>query len=269
MKKIFILFIVIGFTLVGCSQEPKNQISEPVAKNGADEQVEIETKSKTKMDLEFKDTEEINIFKKAVSDSKKESGIVNMTNPQYQFSIGEESYFLWITKDSGTIMNRKDTHTIYSLSSSSVKEVYDFVTEVVKEDWNISPAFTISKPGADGKDVTYGLRGIEGKLAIVDGQVIAGANNKQLFHFWGETPEKTEQLFNKKVKVIGTSKKTGETVTAFESSIGLPNEEIIKPPHHYAESVGYLNLSSKGIWKLDAYIENELFGSIVVDVQEK
>ena len=143
------------------------------------------------------------------------------------------------------------------------------LTEAVQEDWNISPAFTISKPGPDGKDVAYGLRGIDGKLAIVDGPVIARANNKQLFHFWGGTPEKTEQLFNKKVKVIGTSKENGETVTAFESSIGVPNEEIIKPPHHYAESVGYLNLPSKGIWKLDAYIEDELFGSIIIDVQEK
>jgi len=35
--------------------------------------------------------------------------------------------FLWITKESGTIMNAEDTHTIYSLSSSSVKEVFEFV----------------------------------------------------------------------------------------------------------------------------------------------
>ncbi|WP_078427551.1 hypothetical protein [Alkalihalobacterium alkalinitrilicum] len=140
-------------------------------------------------------------------------------------------------------------------------------TNAKEETWQVSPAFTISKPGPDGKDVPYGLKGIDGKLAIVDGPVIAGTNNKQLFHFWGGTPEKTEQLFKKQVKVIGTSKENGKTVTAFESSIGVPNEEIIKPPHHYAESVGYLNLPSKGIWKLDAYIEDELFGSIIVDVQ--
>ena len=138
-----------------------------------------------------------------------------------------------------------------------------------EEDWNISPSFSISKLGPDGKDVPYGLKGIEGKLAIVDGSVIAGTDNKQIFHFWGGTPEKTEQLFNKQVKVIGTSKENGKKVTAFESSIGVPNGEIIKPPYHYAESVGYLNLPSKGIWKLDAYIEDELFGSIIIDVQEK
>ncbi|MGE7767079.1 hypothetical protein [Peribacillus sp. NPDC096540] len=131
MKKIFILFIVIGFALVGCSQEPKNEISETVAENGSEAQTEIETNSKTKMnDLELKDAEEIDIFKRAVSNSKKEPGIVNMVEePQYKFSIGEETYFLWITEESGTIMNTKDTHTIYTLSSSSVKEVYEFVNK--------------------------------------------------------------------------------------------------------------------------------------------
>ncbi|MGE7186374.1 hypothetical protein ACQKKK_21105 [Peribacillus sp. NPDC006672] len=133
MKKIFILFIVIGFVLVGCSQEPKNEISETVAENGSEAQAEteIETNSKTKMnDLELKDAEEIDIFKRAVSNSKKEPGIVNMAEePQYQFSIGEETYFLWITEESGTIMNTKDTYTIYTLSSSSVKEVYEFVNK--------------------------------------------------------------------------------------------------------------------------------------------
>ncbi|MBP1933185.1 hypothetical protein [Ammoniphilus resinae] len=155
---------------------------------------------------------------------------------------------------------------VFVLSGCSTEKVD---TNAKEETWQISPSFTIPKPSPDGKDVAYGLRGTDGKLAIVDSPVIAGSNNKQLFHFWGGTPEKTEQLFNKKVKVIGTSQEDGKIVTAFESSIGVPNEEIMKPPYHYAESVGYLNLPSKGIWKLDAYIEDELFGSIIVDVQEK
>jgi hypothetical protein len=140
-------------------------------------------------------------------------------------------------------------------------------TNAKEETWQVSHTFTIPKPGPDGKDVPYGLRGNNGKLAIVDGIVTAGVNNKQLFHFWGQTPEKTEQLFNKQVKVIGTSKENGQTVTAFQGSIGVPNEEIVKPSHHYAESVGYLNLPSKGIWKLDAYVDDKLFGSIVIEVQ--
>ena len=56
-------------------------------------------------------------------------GIVNMTDPQYHFSIGEESYSLWITEDFGTIMNSKDTHTVYTLSSNSVQKIYEFVNK--------------------------------------------------------------------------------------------------------------------------------------------
>jgi uncharacterized protein YceK len=140
-------------------------------------------------------------------------------------------------------------------------------SEEIVEEWTVSPAFTISKPDSNGKDVPFGLIGVNGKLAIVDAPIKAGENNKQLFHFWEETPEKTEQLFNKQVKVNGISKEDGKTVTVFESSIGVPNEEIVKPPHHYAESVGYLNLPSKGIWKLEAYVEDTLFSSIIVEVQ--
>lgn len=105
--------------LVGCSQEIE---SEPTTKKNE------ETHANTK-DLELKELEEIDVIKKAVSDSKKEPGIVNMTNPQYRFSIGEETYFLWINEKSGTIMNTKDTHTIYTLSDSSVKEIFEFVNK--------------------------------------------------------------------------------------------------------------------------------------------
>ncbi|TDL82419.1 hypothetical protein [Peribacillus frigoritolerans] len=155
-----------------------------------------------------------------------------------------------------------------SENSSSVKQNNTPASsETTTKEWQVSPYFTISKPGPNGKDVPFGLRGVKGKLAIVDAPVKAGTNNKQLPHFWGGTPEKTEQLFNKQVKIIGTSKEDGKTVTAFKSSIGVPNEEVVKPPHHYAESVGYLNLPSKGIWKLDVYIEDNLFGSIIIEVQ--
>lgn len=121
MYKIFILFAIISLILVGCSQEIE---SEPTTKKNE------ETHANTKLiDLELKELEVIDVIKKAVSDSKKEPGIVNMTNPQYQFSIGEETYFLWITEKSGTIMNTKDTHTIYTLSDSSVKEIFELVNK--------------------------------------------------------------------------------------------------------------------------------------------
>lgn len=122
MKKIFPLFIVVYFILVGCTLESKNEIKEKATESLS------ETNSNKKMKyLELKGKEEIEIFERAVSNSKKEPGIVNMANPEYQFRIDEDTYFLWITEESGTIMNTKDTHTIYTLSSSTVKEVFKFI----------------------------------------------------------------------------------------------------------------------------------------------
>ena len=121
MKKLFVLFVVCGFILAGCSEEQES--------NGQNEGSSETATTNKESSLELKETEEVEIFTKAVSDSKKEPGIVNMTNPQYKFSIGEESYLLWITEDSGTIMNTKDTHTIYTLSSNSVQEIYEFVSK--------------------------------------------------------------------------------------------------------------------------------------------
>jgi len=122
MKKLFVLFIAFGFISAGCSKEQEKIMSETSIESNS----ETVTATKVKF-LELKEANEIDIFTSAVSHSKKHPGSVNMTNPHYRFSIGEDDFFLWINEDSGTIMNRKETHTIYELSSSSVKEIYEFV----------------------------------------------------------------------------------------------------------------------------------------------
>lgn len=82
--------------------------------------------------IDLNDPQDIAIFSKAVSNSTREPGIVNIINPNYKFSLGDESYFLWLSEDDGSfvdgkIMNIKDTHTIYSLSPSSLVEVKEFI----------------------------------------------------------------------------------------------------------------------------------------------
>lgn len=124
MKKLFVLFIAFAFILTGCSKEQENKLSEAPIESDTETVTFAKVKS-----LELKETDEIEIFTKAVNDSKKEPGSVNMTTPHYRFSIGEETFFLWISEDSGTIMNGKETHTIYSLSNSSVKEIYEVVNK--------------------------------------------------------------------------------------------------------------------------------------------
>ncbi len=57
----------------------------------------------------------------------KQEGISYVEYPQYTFNLEDESFFLWISNDSGRIMNSKDLYTIYLLSNSSLKEIKEFL----------------------------------------------------------------------------------------------------------------------------------------------
>jgi hypothetical protein len=69
----------------------------------------------------------------AINGAKKQPGIVDMADPQYKINLGEEIYFLWLTRSDGTIgtiMNAKDTHTIYTLSERSTKQLINLLVEI-------------------------------------------------------------------------------------------------------------------------------------------
>lgn len=63
MKKLFVLFIASGLMLTGCSQKQENNLTE-VQNKGSSETV-TSTKATS---LELNETDEIEIFTKAVSD---------------------------------------------------------------------------------------------------------------------------------------------------------------------------------------------------------
>ena len=48
-------------------------------------------------------------------------------HPKVQFSIGDESYYLWVRDNEGFIMNTKNTFTLYTLSDRSLKEVKEII----------------------------------------------------------------------------------------------------------------------------------------------
>ncbi|WP_167578568.1 hypothetical protein [Jeotgalibacillus proteolyticus] len=50
-----------------------------------------------------------------------------MIDPEYHVEFGQESYYLWISKEHGTIMNQDDSHTTYSLSHDSAEKIYELV----------------------------------------------------------------------------------------------------------------------------------------------
>lgn len=129
MKKGLVLSIAFGFLVAGCGQEVEHKSTEGKSIN----ETEVVAIAKTNI-LKLKEPDEIETFTEAVNNSKQEPGIVNMSDPQYKFNLGEKSYYLWINKESGTIMNTNDTHTIYTLPSGSVEKVYEYVSQMPKGD---------------------------------------------------------------------------------------------------------------------------------------
>jgi hypothetical protein len=76
------------------------------------------------------DKSTIDTIKNAIKSATKQPGIVDMADPQYKINIDDEIYFLWLDRSDGTIgtiMNFKDTHTIYTLSESMTKELKDIL----------------------------------------------------------------------------------------------------------------------------------------------
>lgn len=62
------------------------------------------------------------IYKRAVSEATKVTDVMAIEYPKYQFSINNETYYIWIIND-GFVMNKKDPFTMYTLSESSLNEI--------------------------------------------------------------------------------------------------------------------------------------------------
>lgn len=122
MKQWSLLFILVVFTLSfvgGCSSENVEKV----------DVYEMESFSVIKKDslTSYTDSEVVSHLVKAFKKAKKEPGVVDMVDPHYKVEFGEESYYLWIHKEQGTIMNLDDTNFIYTLSQSSAKTIYELL----------------------------------------------------------------------------------------------------------------------------------------------
>lgn len=70
------------------------------------------------------------VFNQAVRTAEKIPGIVDMASPHFKFELGDESYFLWIGKEGGTVMNTKDSGTAYKLTKEAASRLYDLLPHV-------------------------------------------------------------------------------------------------------------------------------------------
>lgn len=129
--------IVIILPLAACSLEERetdvmnDDIKEAVvydAEEVIDQVVinEMESFSVVKVDSEktLTNQEDIKTVQDSLLNAHKEPGLADMSDPHYKLLVGANSYYLWIHESSGTIMNREDTHVIYSLSEEAAQDVY-------------------------------------------------------------------------------------------------------------------------------------------------
>lgn len=77
--------------------------------------------------ITFAKEEDVSIFKHAVTTAERLSGIVNVVDPPYSFTSGSETYSLWLSEHSGSIMNMNDTHTLYILSEDAIEHLLTLI----------------------------------------------------------------------------------------------------------------------------------------------
>jgi hypothetical protein len=122
-------------------------------------------------------------------------------------------------------------------------------TSTTNDDWQVSPFFQVGH---------YQMIGQEGKLGFIYAPFKANVGQKYMWHFWGE-----EMELKGNFHVVATSKETGEEITVFQvNTLSGPNNGA------EAHTPSTMMLPTVGLWKLDAYIGGNLFGTIVIEVEE-
>lgn len=142
MKRLSVVLGIVGVVLLGCSHAEQIELDAPtklVKPNDGrhlsghsnqtffDMSAELVGQVNVDISAELAGQIDVDVLTKAVKNAVKVPGIVNMANPQYKFSLGDQVYRLWIDDVSGVIMNTEDTTTIYSLTETSLIEVKELV----------------------------------------------------------------------------------------------------------------------------------------------
>ncbi|WP_254434155.1 DUF4871 domain-containing protein [Halobacillus sp. Marseille-Q1614] len=112
---------------------------------------------------------------------------------------------------------------------------------------------------------SYKMLGEEGQLGFIyDGGEVTrfypDKKQKYMWHFWGSEEELEGDL-----KVVGTHNESGNKMIVLEDvplSVGEHNGAD-------ASSPSIMSLPKSGMWRLDAYVNDTLHGSVYVQVQEK
>lgn len=146
---------------------------------------------------------------------------------------------------------------LLSLAIAGCKNEESIKEEVNEHNWNESSLF---------KTGSYTMIGEEGRLGFVydDTEVVRFYPNKTqkyMWHFWGNEDE-----------LVGDFEVLGIHESSDEEIVIVPKIDIsnLSPNNgadqHYPTN---MTLPKGGMWKLNAYIGNRLFGSVYVKVYEE
>lgn len=132
MKKLLIFGVVFILLIVSCN----HLLGERIAKVSVSQSKGF-YEVNTTFFVTYEDKASINIVAKAITDAKREPGIVNMVTPEYDVEViyanGEKVYYyLWLDKNVSTVMHMNDTHTIYSLEGKQNVQLVELLSKHVE-----------------------------------------------------------------------------------------------------------------------------------------
>lgn len=120
-------------------------------------------------------------------------------------------------------------------------------------EWEVSPLFQVEN---------YAMIGEEGRLGFVydDSDVVRFYPNKiqkYMWHFWG-----MDEDFEGSLKILATHEDEKSSIVVVEGDLAGENNGADR---HFQSN---MSLPKSGVWRLDAYIGSNMFGSVFVRVYE-
>ncbi|WP_430786600.1 hypothetical protein VBD025_14230 [Virgibacillus flavescens] len=128
--------------------------------------------------------------------------------------------------------------------------------------WEVSEVFTI-KEGAQ-------FIGTKGEIAFIANEFKADHPTKTRWFFWGD---ELHEVNEEKFRLIGVSKNTGEEIILHESDAwGIVNpmyqeESLTTQLNAKSSQHTLITIPTSGKWRLNAFIGEKQYGSIVIDVK--
>jgi hypothetical protein len=147
MRKFLFLsmFLLFVFSLMGCSEkeviQPKENKKIKIVKLDGKTVISLAVARVGESLLDVKDphitynqenSSELQTFVDAIEKAEKLDGVFDMTAPDYLLTLTFDDktiakYPLWLGTDGGSLMNEKDSHTLYKLPSNLIYDLIKYV----------------------------------------------------------------------------------------------------------------------------------------------